>query len=161
KMIADGSIVLLTGTVELGQGARTALSQVVAEELGVALEQITVAQLDTDVTPYDIATNASSSMVAMGLSVQRATQDLKRQIFSHAERLLETQPDQLSLKKGIVQGSRGQSMGVQDLMKQVFGARAGELIGRGSYQDVKTKEAALGSPTTFWETAWGGVELEV
>jgi CO/xanthine dehydrogenase Mo-binding subunit len=161
KMIADGSIVLLTGTVELGQGARTALSQVVAEELGLPLAQITVAQLDTDVTPYDIATNASSSMVAMGLSVQRATQDLKRQILSHAERLLETQPDQLNLKNGTVRGSRGQSISVQELMKQVFGARAGEIIGRGSYQDIKTKEAALGSPTTFWEIAWGGVELEV
>ena len=39
-MIADGSVVLLTGTVELGQGARTALSQVVAEEMGLPLEQI-------------------------------------------------------------------------------------------------------------------------
>ena len=37
KMNADGSVVLLTGTVEVGQGARTALSQVVAEELGIAL----------------------------------------------------------------------------------------------------------------------------
>ncbi len=35
KMNSDGSIVLLTGTVEIGQGARTALSQVVAEEFGV------------------------------------------------------------------------------------------------------------------------------
>ena len=56
----------LTGTVEVGQGARTALSQVVAEELSIPLEQITVAQLDTDVTPYDISTSASSSMVVMG-----------------------------------------------------------------------------------------------
>ncbi|KKW30025.1 MAG: hypothetical protein UY72_C0025G0001, partial [Candidatus Uhrbacteria bacterium GW2011_GWD2_52_7] len=81
KMNSDGSIVLLTGTVDVGQGARTALSQVAAEELGVPLDRVVVAQLDTDVTPYDAATNASSSMVVMGLSVQRAAQDLKRQIL--------------------------------------------------------------------------------
>jgi len=161
KMIADGSVVLLTGTVELGQGARTALSQVVAEEMGLPLEQITVAQLDTDVTPYDIATNASSSMVAMGLSVQRATQDVKRQVFQYAERLLETNPNELQIKDGKVHGPNGQSIGFQELMKEVFGARAGEIVGRGSYQDIKSKQAALGSPTTFWEVAWGGVELEV
>src|SRR6185503_7862467 len=49
KMNADGSVVLLTGTVEVGQGARTALSQVAAEELGIAYDAVTVAQLDTDV----------------------------------------------------------------------------------------------------------------
>jgi CO/xanthine dehydrogenase Mo-binding subunit len=161
KMIADGSVVLLTGTVELGQGARTALSQVVAEEMGLPLEQITVAQLDTDVTPYDIATNASSSMVVMGLSVQRATQDLKRQIVQYAERLLETRPNQLTIKNGTVQGENGESISVQVLMKEVFGARAGEIVGRGGYQGIKSKQAALGSPTTFWEVSWGGVELQV
>jgi len=161
KMIADGSVVLLTGTVELGQGARTALSQVVAEEIKLPLEQITVAQLDTDVTPYDIATNASSSMVAMGLSVQRATQDLKQQILRFAGRLFDSKPERLTIKDGKVRGPRQQSMSYQELMKQIFGARAGEILGRGVYQDIKTKKAALGSPTTFWEVAWGAVEVEV
>src|SRR5207302_8312350 len=71
KMSSDGSVVLLTGTVEIGQGPRTALSQVVAEELSVPMNQIGVAQLDTDVTPYDISTSASSSMVVMGTAVLR------------------------------------------------------------------------------------------
>jgi CO/xanthine dehydrogenase Mo-binding subunit len=161
KMISDGSVVLLTGTVELGQGARTALSQVVAEEMGLSLEQITVAQLDTDVTPYDIATNASSSMVAMGLSVQRATRDLKRQILRFAGRLLDVKPERLTIRNGKVQGPKQQSIAYQELMMQIFGARAGEISGRGGYQDVKTKKAALGSPTTFWEVAWGAAEVEV
>ena len=93
KMNADGSIVLLTGTVEVGQGARTALSQVVAEVLNVPFESVTVAQLDTDVTPYDVNTNASSSMVVMGLSVQRAAEDLKGQLLRHAAKLLKSKPE--------------------------------------------------------------------
>jgi CO/xanthine dehydrogenase Mo-binding subunit len=161
KMNADGSIVLLTGTVEIGQGARTALTQIVAEELAVALERIAVAQLDTDVTPYDVNTNASSSTVVMGLSVQRAAKDLKRQLLRYAARMLKTQPDRLTLKDGHVHGVRGQRLSFESVMHKVFLSKAGEIVGRGAYQDIKSKTAALGSPTTFWEISWGGAEVEI
>lgn len=161
KMNADGSIVLLTGTVEIGQGARTALSQIVAEELGVPYDRITVAQLDTDVTPYDINTNASSSTVVMGLCVQRAAQDLKQQLFKRAANLLNTKPDRLVIKQGKIGDPMGEWVAFDELMKRNFGARAGEIVGRGDYQGTKSKEAALGSPTTFWETSWAGAEVEI
>jgi CO/xanthine dehydrogenase Mo-binding subunit len=160
KMNADGSIVLLTGTVEVGQGARTALSQVVAEELGVPFDRITVAQLDTDVTPYDVNTNASSSTVVMGLSVQRATQDLKRQLLRHAAHILKTPAARLALCGGKVHAGK-ESLSFEQLMHKIFLSKAGELIGRGAYQDVKSNKAVLGSPTTFWEISWGGAEVEV
>src|ERR671911_99890 len=100
KMSSDGSVVLLTGTVEVGQGPRTALSQVVAEELALPLNQITVAQLDTDVTPYDISTSASSSMVVMGTAVQRAAQDVKKQLLQCAAKVLKQDADSLILNQG-------------------------------------------------------------
>ena len=161
KMNADGSIVLLTGTVEVGQGARTALSQVVAEVLNVPFESVTVAQLDTDVTPYDVNTNASSSMVVMGLSVQRAAEDLKGQLLRHAAKLLKTKTEKLTLSGAKIHGAKGQSLSFVELMQKVFLSKAGEMIGRGAYQDIKTKQAALGSPTTFWEIGWGAAEVEV
>lgn len=161
KMNADGSVVLLTGTVEIGQGARTALSQIAAEELGLPFAAVTVAQLDTDVTPYDVNTNASSSTVVMGLSVQRAARDLKRQLIRHAARILQTKPELLALTGGAVAHRSGQSLSFPELMQKVFLSKAGELIGRGSYQDIKTDQAALGSPTTFWEISWGAAEVEV
>ena len=161
KMNADGSVVLLTGTVEIGQGARTALSQVVAEELGLPFEAITVAQLDTDVTPYDANTNASSSTVVMGLAVQRAAQDLRRQLLGHAAKILKTKPASLTLRSGKVHGTKGQNLSFEELMQRVFLSKAGEMIGRGAYQGVKSKKAALGSPTTFWEISWGAAEVEV
>jgi len=160
KLNADGSVVLLTGTVEVGQGARTALSQVVAEELGVPFDRIAVAQLDTDVTPYDVNTNASSSTVVMGLSVQRATQDLKRQLLRHAARILKTPAARLAIRVGKVHAGK-ESLSLEQLMHKIFLSKAGELIGRGAYQDVKNNKAALGSPTTFWEISWGGAEVEV
>ena len=161
KMNADGSVVLLTGTVEVGQGARTALSQVVAEELGLPFAAVSVAQLDTDVTPYDVNTNASSSTVVMGLAVQRAAQDLKRQLLRYASRLLKCKAEKLVLRNGKVCGAKGQSLSFEELMQGVFLSKAGELVGRGTYQDIKSKKAALGSPTTFWEISWGGAEVEL
>jgi CO/xanthine dehydrogenase Mo-binding subunit len=161
KMNSDGSIVLLTGTVEIGQGARTALSQVVAEELGVSLDRVVVAQLDTDVTPYDAATNASSSTVVMGLCVQRAAQDLKRRLLRAGAKALKSEESRLALRNGKIHNQKGQGISFEELMTRSFGARAGEIIGRGSYQDKKSKRSVLGSPTTFWEISWGGVEVEV
>jgi CO/xanthine dehydrogenase Mo-binding subunit len=161
KMNSDGSVVLLTGTVEVGQGARTALSQIVAEELSVPFDCVTVAQLDTDVTPYDVNTNASSSTVVMGLSAQRAAQDLKRQLFRHAGKLLKVKPDQLFLEDRRIHAGNGASVSFPELMQKVFLSRAGEIVGRGAYQDIKTKKAALGSPTTFWEISWGAAEVQV
>ncbi|HEY3167064.1 MAG TPA: xanthine dehydrogenase family protein molybdopterin-binding subunit, partial [Candidatus Binatia bacterium] len=108
KMSSDGSVVLLTGTVEIGQGPRTALSQVVAEELALPVEQITVAQLDTDVTPYDISTSASSSMVVMGTAVQRAAQDAKKQLLRCAAKVLNQNRDTLTLTTGQVVPKKGQ-----------------------------------------------------
>jgi CO/xanthine dehydrogenase Mo-binding subunit len=161
KMNSDGSVVLLTGTVEVGQGARTALSQIVAEELSIPFDCVTVAQLDTDVTPYDVNTNASSSTVVMGLSAQRAAQDLKQQMFRQAGKLLKAKPDQLTLADGRIHAGNGTSISFTELMQKIFLSRGGEIVGRGGYQDIKTKEAALGSPTTFWEISWGAAEVEV
>lgn len=161
KMNADGSVVLLTGTVEVGQGARTALSQIVAEELAIPYDAVTVAQLDTDVTPYDVNTNASSSTVVMGLSVQRAAQDLKRQLLRHAAKVLKTKPERLRLAGGKIAGGKNQALSFSELMHKVFLSRSGEIIGHGAYQSTKSAKAALGSPTNFWEISWGGAEVEV
>ena len=161
KMNADGSVVLLTGTVEVGQGARTALSQVVAEELAIPFDAVTVAQLDTEITPYDVNTNASSSMVVMGLSVQRAAQDLKRQILRHAAKIIKVKSAQLQLSGGKIVGAENLTLSFVELMQNVFLSRSGELIGRGAYQSIKSPKAALGSPTNFWEISWGAAEVQV
>lgn len=161
KMSSDGSAVLLTGTVEVGQGPRTALSQVVAEELALSLDQVTVAQLDTDVTPYDVSTSASSSTTVMGLAVQRAAQDVKRQLLQAAAKVMGERVGRLTLKAGMVCGSKGKGVPYHKIISDHFGSRAGEIIGKGLYRDKKSKRAVLGSPTTFWEVGWGGAEVEV
>jgi len=161
KMNTDGSLVLLTGTVEMGQGAQTALSQVIAEELCVPLDRIVVTQVDTDVTPYDAGTNASSSTVVMGLCVQRAAQEVKRQLLKQASTVLKNKVDDLSLSDGKIYNKKGQRISFEDILTKRFGAKGGEIIGRGFYQDRRSKKAVLGFPTIFWEVSWGAAEVEV
>ncbi len=161
KMSSDGSVVLLTGTVEVGQGPRTALSQVVAEELALPLERVAVAQLDTDVTPYDISTSASSSMVVMGTAVQRAAQDAKKQLLQCAAKVLNEKIANLKLKNDHVVTKKGRSISYGKIIVDYFGSKAGEIIGKGLYKDKRSTKAVLGSTTTFWEVGWGGVEVDV
>jgi CO/xanthine dehydrogenase Mo-binding subunit len=164
KMSSDGSVVLLTGTVEIGQGSKTALSQVVAEKLSLSLDRISVAQLDTDVTPYDVSTSASSSMTVMGLAVERAAEDAKKQLLAAAAEVMGVKAAELKLLKledGKVRGKRGKELSYGKVLTEFFGSKAGEIIGRGVYRDLKTKKAALGATTTFWEVGWGGAVVEV
>jgi CO/xanthine dehydrogenase Mo-binding subunit len=161
KMSSDGSVVLLTGTVEVGQGPHTALSQVLAEDLAMNLDQVSVAQLDTNVTPYDISTSASSSMVVMGTAVQRAAQDVKRQLLQCAAKLLKQKPDQLRIADGKVYTRAGEAVSYSKVIVDFFGSKAGEIIGKGLYKDKRSTKAILGSTTTFWEVGWGAVEVEV
>lgn len=161
KMSSDGSVVLLTGTVEIGQGPRTALSQVVSEELAVPLDQISVAQLDTDVTPYDISTSASSSMVVMGTAVLRAAQDARKQLLQCASKVLKEKAENLRLHNGQIMLGERPALSYSKVIVDYFGSKAGEIIGKGLYKDKRNPKAVLGSTTTFWEVGWGGVEVEV
>ncbi len=79
RLLADGSAVLYSGTSDMGQGARTIFAQIVAEELGIAVDRIAVVMGDTAVVPYDQQTSASRSTVVMGRAIQRACADVLAQ----------------------------------------------------------------------------------
>lgn len=82
---ADGTAVLYSGTSDMGQGARTIFAQVVAQELRIPLERVEVVMGDTAIVPYDQQTSASRSTVFMGRAVQRACQDVVRQLEAMAD----------------------------------------------------------------------------
>src|SRR5204862_6426327 len=66
KLNDDGSLSVLTSSVEMGQGAKTVLAQIAAEEAGLPLEQVSVSEPDTDTTPYDQQTTSSRTTFSMG-----------------------------------------------------------------------------------------------
>ena len=82
--LSDGSVVVLIGTSEIGQGSRTVMSQIVAEELCVSLERVRVRPPDTAYTPYDRSTGSSRSTTVMGKATQLAAADAREQILELA-----------------------------------------------------------------------------
>jgi CO/xanthine dehydrogenase Mo-binding subunit len=141
RLEADGRLVVLVGTTELGQGPRTAFAQIAAEELGLEPEQVTVRGADTRFTPYDRSTGASRSTTLAGLAVQRAAADIRAQL----ERIA---------------GSSGiKATDFTELMRRHFGFTGGELIGRGEVVPTGTGSYAEGP--VFWEVCVGAAEVEV
>jgi len=155
RVHADGSVSLLAGTVEVGQGARTALAQIAAETLGVPFEAVVVGAPDTSLTPYDHGTSASRSTTLMGLAVQAAARDARGQLLGLAAGLLGTDPDGLDLREG-----RVGALTVAEVIRGHFGLVGGEVTGVGSFVPARWS-GSLGGATAFWETGMGAAEVEV
>lgn len=160
KILNDGSVLLSSGSVEIGQGMRTAFLQIVAEELSVAPEKVQVAELDTQYTPFDKGTNASSATSVMGQAVQRAARDAREQLLSAAASVLETEAARVRLEEGAVI-YRGTSLSFREVMRLYFADTEGEIVGRGFFKVPRKNEAPLGYPSPFWEIGFGAAEVEV
>ncbi len=160
KILSDGSVLLSFGSVEIGQGVRTALLQVVAQELSIAPERIQVAELDTQYTPFDQATNASSATAITGQAVQRAARDTREQLLSAAASVLGTQRSAVSLEDGLI-SSDGRKLTFPEVMRQYFGDNETEIVGRGSFKFPRDDRTPLGSRSPFWEIGFGATEVEV
>lgn len=89
KLNEDGTVVLLTGAVEIGAGSNTAMALLVSEELGISLERIRVIGGDTDSSPYDFAAVGSRTSQTMGMAVHQAIDGVKNQLLGFAENHLE------------------------------------------------------------------------
>ena len=85
---ADGRVTCFVGKVELGQGSKTALAQLLAEELDVALDSVDMVMGDTDVCPWDMGTFGSLSIRQFGPVLRGAAAEARAVLLQMAaERL--------------------------------------------------------------------------
>ena len=155
RLLADGCVTVLAGSTEMGQGVRTVLSQIVAEELSLSLDSIRVGGADTTVTPYDSSTGSSRSTTLMGLAVQAAARDLKKQLIKIGARVFGVRRSQVRVEDGGL--CCGESkLTYREALERRFGGPGGELIGRGDVGPEVT-----GSLPVFWEIGMGSAELDV
>ena len=160
KILNDGSVLLSSGSVEIGQGMRTAFLQIVAEELSLPPQEIHFAELDTQYTPFDKGTNASSATSVMGQAVQKAARDARGQLLSAAASVLGSEPSKLQLREGTVV-AQGKSLSFREVMRLHFADTEGEIVGNGFFKVPRNVEVPLGYPSPFWEIGFGGAEVEV
>jgi 4-hydroxybenzoyl-CoA reductase subunit alpha len=84
KVDRDGAITIYSGASDIGQGSDIMQVQIVAEELGVALERVRLVAADTGLTPVDLGSYSSRVTFMCGNAALEAARDLKRQILAAA-----------------------------------------------------------------------------
>ncbi|MBS0223051.1 MAG: xanthine dehydrogenase family protein molybdopterin-binding subunit [Proteobacteria bacterium] len=116
RVDAADRITVFTGKVELGQGLRTALIQIAADELCVSPASIELITADTGRTPDEGVTAGSHSMQNSGMAILNAAANLRVLLTETAAWRLVTSVDQIELQDGSAYGPNGQHVGYGDLV---------------------------------------------
>ena len=98
KVNEDGTIMLLTGTAEIGTGSTTVLAQIVAETIGARFEDVTVVSGDTDATPYDLGAYASRTTHLGGNAAMMAAAKAREEFLKQASQMLRAPVEDLAVK---------------------------------------------------------------
>jgi CO/xanthine dehydrogenase Mo-binding subunit len=157
RIQTDGSVTVLSGSTEMGQGSRSLLAQVAAEELGVDLDQVAVVQSDTAITPYERTTGASRTTTLVGLALQRACADARAKIRQMAAEVAGVSPESVADAPGGVELPDGSTAGFGDVVQRWFGGSAGEVTGIG----LLRREGPTQEMPPFWEIGMVGVGVDV
>ncbi len=156
RIHGDGSVSILTGSTELGQGTETVLAQIAAEELGVQFAAIRVIRADTGVTPFERSTGASRSTTLQGRALIEACRDARARLtgmaadtFGIAREALEAVPG------GLRSGDRSWTWA--EVINAYFGLPGCEVVGLGHVRKV----GDLLEFPVFWEQSVAAVEVAV
>ena len=144
----DGAVNVLSGAADIGQGAETVISQIVAEELGVLLEDVRITAADTGITPLDPGTFGSGVTVRAGNAARLAALEAKEKLFEFVAEKLEANPEDLVARNReiFVKGSPGTVMTMKDAIKGYqYADLPMPIVGRGSWM------APADEPTTLFE----------
>ena len=137
----DGTATVQADAVEMGQGIRTVLAQIAAEELGLPFTSVHVTLPDTDAIPWDQGVSASRGTTVVGKAVWEA---------AHACR------QRLEGEGGLDPAAKGQEA-LSDTVRRIFDMPGGEVVGHGV---VKPGSFGPGA-TTYWEAGYGAAQVSV
>jgi CO/xanthine dehydrogenase Mo-binding subunit len=152
KLNGDGSLNVLTSSVEMGQGLKTALAQIAATEIGLPVQRVRVSEPDTAFTPFDLMTAASRATFCMGTAIRAAIKDIREQLLDTAAAQLEAAKEDLVLQGGkiMVRGVAGKSVSYADAIRFT---KANNLLGHGVFVSGSGPD---GSPVVMdFETGQG------
>ena len=116
ELFGDGSAAVRAGAAEIGQGLVGVLAQIVAEELGVPYEKVSVQVSDTDLTPDGDATTASRQTYVTGNAARHASIEVRNLLSQTAAELLDAAPETLLFEDGKVR-SNGYSVELAEVVE--------------------------------------------
>ena len=132
----DGRITVYHGESDMGQGQKTTFAQIAAERLGVPLEMVHVAEVDTDVSPFGMGSFATRGTLMGGNGVLAAAQDAFKQLARVAAAMLEADPEDIECREGyfFVTGSPKTKKSFREVAERAALERKGAaVIGTGFY----------------------------
>src|SRR3954469_11999782 len=106
----DGTVTILTGKIELGQGIGTALTQIAADELDVDLKRVNILHGDTALTPNEGQTAGSQSVQDSGTAVRFACAEARSILFSAAAAKLGVAASDLKVVDGTISDASGKKI---------------------------------------------------
>lgn len=109
RVNADGTITMMTGKIELGQGITTALCQIVSDELDIDYQRIKVISGDTALTPNEGVTSGSLSIQDSGTALRFASAEARDILMQAASSKLGAPADQLKVEDGTISGPAGRT----------------------------------------------------
>src|SRR5215212_6578776 len=116
KITADGSVTAFNGHVDLGTGIRTALGQIVAEELDVSFARVIVVLGDTSHVPNQGPTIASETIQITAVPLRNAAAQARQYLLTRAAERLELSLQDLSVEDGLVRGRDNRSVSYGELI---------------------------------------------
>ena len=116
KLNEDGTYMLLIGAADMGTGCDTILAQMVAEHMDCPVDSISVFGADTDASPYDSGSYASSTTYVTGMAVEKACNQLKENLCAIAADILGCQAGELSFEDGrVLQEGTGKTVSLGEI----------------------------------------------
>ncbi|HJT86278.1 MAG TPA: molybdopterin cofactor-binding domain-containing protein, partial [Bryobacteraceae bacterium] len=134
----DGSLTLYTGKVDVGTGLRIAIRQMAAEELGVAVERISLVEGDTGITPDQGGTGGSTGITRGAVPVRQAAATARQALLQLGAARLNRPAAELTIAEGEVRPAAGGS-----------GVGIGALIGSRHFDLKVDPKAPLKSPASY------------
>jgi CO/xanthine dehydrogenase Mo-binding subunit len=161
KVNIDGSVDVLTSTVEMGQGSHTALAQIAAEALGLRYHDLQMVGPDTDLTPYDLTTSSSRSTAAMGAAIRDAAAQICQQLIGLAAKQLKVSPDDVEMRDGLLR-QRG-TEGTLSIAQVVAASKLGTVTATGSFvsEGGLHPETGQGIASDHWHQGAVAAEVDV
>jgi CO/xanthine dehydrogenase Mo-binding subunit len=135
KVHSDGTVEVRHGSIEMGQGINTVITQIAAEEFGIPVNCVKIVHGDTTVCPQDHGPVSSRSTFFTGNAVRLACQDAKMRLFEMASNKLGISPDKLGIGDGeiFVTSEPGKSIMIGDLFMHEIPLKGSEVIGTASF----------------------------
>ncbi len=162
SVLSDGSVNFAVGTTEMGQGMETVLSQILANELGIEYERVSMIPTDTTRVPDSGPTVASRATVMSGNALIEASRPIKKSIGEVAAKMLKSPRAKVKLKDGYAL-CRAKRIDINDVIRECFKEKM-VMSSQGWYKAPPTswnKATGQGKPYFVYSTGTNIAEVEV